>query len=323
MTAAALKILVIGSAGQLAQSLVAADRSGANAIPVVLTAIGRPGIDLARPETIAVACDRVAPDVIVNTAAMTAVDQAETDVEAAWAVNATGAGHVAQIAAARGCPLIHISTDYVFDGCKRTPYGEDDLPAPRNVYGQSKLVGEHEVAAAYARHIILRTSWVYSPFGRNFAKTMLRLARTNDEIRVVDDQIGTPTYAPHLADAIIKLAQHARANAFDVPWGLYHAAGQGATSWCGLAQAVFRRRRERGGGAPRVIAISTRDYPTPARRPRNSQLDSTRLQQTFGIALPDWQSGVADCIRRIRDDEAITPAHDTGGEMVQPERVGE
>lgn len=295
-----MKLLIVGASGQLARSLLEIDKPTG----VDLVATGRPTLDLTAPKTIARLFEQLAPDVVINAAAYTAVDQAEQEPGFAYAINADGAAWLAENCARHGSALIHVSTDYVFDGHNPTPYREDDPPAPLNIYGSTKLAGEQRVAETCKQHIILRTSWVYSPFGRNFVKTMLRLAEMKPELGVVDDQWGCPTYAPDLAAAILRLAQTiaARTEA-DIPWGLYHAAATGATTWCGLAREVFRCAAVVGGPQATVRAITTAEYPVPARRPANSRLDCSKLLRCFGVSLPDWRQGVAACVARLLHDE--------------------
>lgn len=290
-----MRALVIGRDGQLARSL---REAASSATDVSLELIGRPMLDLSKPEGIRAAVAGARPDVVINAAAYTAVDRAESDVETAFAVNAVGPEAIARACEALGVPILHVSTDYVFDGTKRDAYSETDPVAPLGVYGRSKLEGERRVAAACARHLILRTAWIYSPFGSNFVKTMLRLAETRDEIGVVDDQVGSPTYAPHLAEAMLILARHAIAER-GIAWGVYHAAGSGDASWCDLAREVFAASSRLGGPAAWAHAIATADYPTPARRPANSRLDCGRLRRMQGLALPPWQQGVAACVGRL------------------------
>jgi dTDP-4-dehydrorhamnose reductase len=266
-------------------------------------AVGRPTLDLAMPDGVEAAIAAVAPDLIVNAAAYTAVDKAESEPDLAEAINATGAEAVGRAAARLGVPVIHVSTDYVFDGSKTAPYVESDPVAPLGAYGRSKCEGERRLMAACPRSVVLRTAWVYSPYGHNFVKTMLRLAATRDEVSVVDDQVGNPTYAPHLADAIVAIARRILADGH-APWGLYHAAGTGDVTWCGLAREVFAVSARRGGPTARVKAITTADYPTPARRPANSRLSGAKLRETFGFSLPAWQTGVEDCIARLAEDAA-------------------
>lgn len=215
-------------------------------------------------------------------------------------MNRDGARLLAQAAARRGIPIIHLSTDYVYDGCKLEPYVEDDPTGPASVYGRSKLEGEAAVREANPQHVILRTAWVYSPTGKNFVKTMLRLAAERDRVNVVDDQRGSPTFAQHLAVAILDVARQLGPDQrTDAPWGIYHAVGGGTTTWWGLAGEVFRRSAALGGPEAIVDPIASADYPTPAHRPANSQLDCGKLERTFGVKLPAWQDGVAACVERL------------------------
>jgi dTDP-4-dehydrorhamnose reductase len=239
--------------------------------------------------------------VVVNAAAYTAVDKAESESALANDVNARGAGYVARACAAHSIPIIHISTDYVFDGLKDDPYREDDPTGPINAYGRSKLEGEARVADACARHLILRTAWVHSPWGGNFVKTMLRLATERPAVSVVGDQKGSPTYAPHLAEVVLAIANRAVADPAGTPWGIYHAVGAGETNWFGFAREIFRSAAEHGLPAAEVTAITTADYPTPARRPANSRLNCDRLRQSFGLELPDWRIGTQRCVARLSE----------------------
>jgi dTDP-4-dehydrorhamnose reductase len=289
-----VKLLVTGREGQLARGL--AETAGAG---VQVVAIGRAELDLADAKSVAAAVARERPDIVVNAAAYTAVDRAETEPAVAHGVNALGAEHVAKACAARAIPIIHISTDYVFDGTKDGPYVEDDSTAPINVYGRTKLEGEQRVAKACERHLILRTAWVHSPWGTNFVKTMLRLATTRPNIGVVDDQKGSPTYAPHLAATVLAIAGRVAADPAGMRWGVYHAVGAGETTWFGFAREVFRHAVEHGLPAAEVAAIATAAYPTLARRPANSRLNCDRLRLLLGVELPDWQVGVRDCVMRI------------------------
>ena len=293
-----MKLLVIGSTGQLARCL--AEKNG-SAVEVVTA--GRPEVDLKEPDSVRRAIERHSPAVVVNAAAYTAVDRAESEPNEAFDVNARGAGLIAQCCEAAGAPLIHISTDYVFDGSSSRAYVETDSANPLSVYGRSKLAGEEEVVAGTARHVILRTSWVFSPFGSNFVKTMLRLAETRDEIAVVDDQIGVPTYAPDLADVVLAVATRLPAAAIgsDV-FGVFHAAGSGEVTWCGFAREIFRLEAAAGRKAPHVKPIPTSAYPTPARRPANSRLDCSRLDHVVGLRLPPWPDGLARCLERLARD---------------------
>lgn len=260
---------------------------------------GRPDTDVTHPETIARTIDHVCPDVVICAAAHTAVDAAEADPEAAHAVNATGAGQVATACAARGAPLIHFSTDYVFDGSKTAPYVEGDAANPVNAYGWSKRAGEIAVLDAGGRAVILRLSWVYDAHSRNFLRTMLRISRTRDEIGVVQDQIGRPTYAPHAAAATLRVAERL-VRSRDAPLGVHHLSGGGdASSWAVFAEEIFAHSRRRGGPSARVKPIPTTDYPTPAARPLNSMLDCSLITRNYGVASPDWRTGVAECMDHV------------------------
>lgn len=291
-----MRIAVTGTTGQLVRSLLA----GANAAGVEVVAIGRPELDLARPADIGAALARSGADCIVNAAAYTAVDKAENEPELAMAVNAAGARAVAAAASAMGLPLIQISTDYVFDGTLPRPWREDDATVPLGAYGRSKLAGEQAVAAASDDCAILRTAWVHSPYGQNFVKTMMRLAESREELGVVADQIGTPTYAQALAEAVIQIAIRLAAEPANAGLrGVFHVAGSGETSWAGLAEAVFSASASLGGPSARVKPITTADYPTPARRPANSRLDCGLLEARYGLRLPPWQVSVEDCVARL------------------------
>ncbi len=291
-----MNTLVIGNKGQLARSLIEAKKPKG----MELIAVGRPACDITLPETVARAFNLINPDLVINTAAYTSVDRAESEPQLALAVNAKGASTVARACSSRAIPLIHISTDYVFDGSKGAPYVEDDLVAPLGVYGRTKLEGEQAVTEICARHVVLRTAWIVSPFGRNFIKTILRIAENQPEIGVIADQFGNPTYAPHLATAILKICSsilggHKAALA----WGTYHAAGTGEATWCDLAQAVFVQSKRLGGRFAVARPIATEDYPTPARRPANSRLNCAKLARTYGITLPHWRDGVSECVSQL------------------------
>lgn len=292
-----MRLLIAGWQGQVARGLVEMAPGDPN---VTACAVGRPALDICEAKTIERAMVNTRPDVVINSAAYTAVDKAESDQDQAFRMNRDGARALAEAAAKAGVPIIHLSTDYVFDGAKAAPYVETDATGPVTVYGRSKLEGEDAVRAANPRHVIVRTAWVHSPGGNNFVKTMLRLAGERDELRVVGDQSGNPTYAPHLCSAILDIARQIKGQAEDFSgWGLYHAAGAGITTWHGLASEVMRVSGERGGPSVPVTAITTADYPTPAKRPANSALDCSKLQRTFGITLPTWQDGAATCVGRL------------------------
>lgn len=299
----ALRVLVTGGSGQVGRSLAAISAdSGPDFSQAVFPRHDE--LDVTMPDTIASMFDTVMPELVVNCAAFTAVDRAEDEEDQAFAINAAGAGNIAQACARDGVPLIHLSTDYVFDGSKPSPYTEADTPNPVSAYGRSKLAGERLVAENHGWHIILRTAWVHSPYGGNFVKTMLRLATARDTVSVVADQYGTPTYAPHLAAAIIAISQglSTRQQTTGI-WGTYHATGAGETNWADLARAVFQQADHSGLPVASVSDIETRDFPTPADRPANSRLDCALLLTTFGVQLPDWRTGVQACVTALAEDD--------------------
>jgi len=289
-----VRILVTGSTGQVGRSLVPAlSRLGE------VIALDRATCDLSDLAAINRALHAVQPDVIVNPAAYTAVDKAETERNAAFAVNSRAPGMLAQLAAERGVPLIHYSTDYVYDGRKPTPYVEDDPTNPLSVYGTSKLDGEEEIRANLQRHVILRTSWVFSEHGTNFLKTMLRLGMERDTLNVVADQIGAPTPAHFIAQATATIIQ--RLQQGDAPFGTYHLASAGQTSWHGYAEFLLTNARRLG--IPLKVnvinPIPAAAYPVPAVRPANSRLDTSKLARDFAITPPPWQDGVVQVLERL------------------------
>ena len=288
-----MRIIVTGKQGQVVSSLI---ERGAGKADII--ALGRPEFDLAE-ENVAAAFDTLRPDVIVNAAAYTMVDKAETDSETAMRVNAIGAGAVASAATRLGVPLIHLSTDYVFDGAQNRPYREDDPTGPTGVYGRTKLEGERRVAANCGNHAILRTAWVYSPFGSNFVRTMLRLGETRSELGVVADQQGNPTSALDIADGVLEIAQRLTRDPSPALRGVFHMSGAGEATWADFATEVFALAQARGRAPVVVKRIGTTDYPTPAKRPANSRLDNTRLIKTFGFSLPDWRSSLTLCVDRL------------------------
>jgi dTDP-4-dehydrorhamnose reductase len=291
-----MRVLVTGREGQLARSL--AERGAAHP-GLSLETVGRPDLDLERPESIAAAIAAAAPDAVINTAAYTAVDQAEDDSEAAFRINAAAAAEVAAAARRAGARIIQVSTDYVFDGSAEDAYPETAPTAPLGVYGRSKLEGERGVAEANPDHLILRTAWVYSPFGRNFVRTMLNAAQTRDEVNVVDDQYGNPTSALDIADGILAILGRWPGEPGAGLGQVYHLAGTGSTSWCGLARHVFEQASALGLPAARVSPIRTEDWPTRAVRPRNSRLDCAKLERDFGYRAPPWRESVAATVRRL------------------------
>ena len=291
-----MRIAVTGLTGQVVSALLErAPRA------VAMIALGRPQLDLSMREPVLATLRSARCDAIVNAAAYTAVDRAESEPEIAMRINGAGAGYVAEIAAELGVPLVHLSTDYVFDGALGRPYREDDPTGPTGAYGRSKLAGEQKIASIHANHAILRTAWVYSPFGSNFVKTMLRLGETRTEVGVVADQIGNPTSALDIADAVLTVAMRLHADADPRLRGVFHMTGTGEASWADFAEEIFQQAEKRGRSPVRVNRIATVDYPTPARRPANSRLDTAKLREIHGVALPDWRVSLAGCIARLVD----------------------
>lgn len=299
-----MRVAVVGRSGQLAQCLV--ERAHGRGVAVV--AAGRPDLDLGREASILPALEAIAPDVVVNAAAMTAVDMAESDVALSLAVNKRGAELVAAAATALDVPVIHVSTDYVFDGAAGRAYAETDMPNPLSVYGASKLGGERAVAEANPRHLIVRTAWVHSPFGSNFVRAILSKAAWAEEIEVVADQVGSPTSGLELADALLHAAR--RLPAGEAPCGLYHVAGEGATSRADQARAVLEASRRLGGPYARVRDVATGAAGQRAPRPRNSSLSSETFAAAFGWRMRPWEEGIAEVVARLvaeGDSVAGTP----------------
>jgi dTDP-4-dehydrorhamnose reductase len=291
-----MKLLVIGAQGQLARCLLEAGKTR----NFNIVGVGRSDIDLLNVENIIRLVKGVTPSLVINAAAYTAVDRAELEPAAAFAINAEAPGHIARACQHNRTPLIHMSTDYVFDGTNAEAYREEDAVAPLGVYGLSKLEGERRVAEALPQHIIVRTAWIYSPYGNNFAKTMLALARNRSELRIVDDQVGNPTYGPHLANAILSAADKSVRSANTcAQWGTYHLAGSGVTSWYNFAREIFGQSARLGGPVVKLRPIATSEYPTSSKRPSNSALNSSKFFRAFGIRLPHWRLGVSECIGRL------------------------
>lgn len=290
-----LRLVVTGSRGQVVRALL--ERGPQAGVEIV--ALGRPRLDLLKPSSILPALKAMRPDVVVNAAAFTAVDLAETHSKEARAVNTDGAGEVARATVQLEAPVIQLSTDYVFDGALDRPYREDDATGPISEYGRSKLAGERAVAAATSNHAILRTAWIYSPFGRNFVRTMLDLAATREEIAVVADQLGAPTSAHDLADGVIKVALTLKSNDTPNLRGVFHLTAQGEATWAEFADAIFALSRERGGPFARVTPIPTSAYPALARRPANARLDTARIAREHGVTLPHWRQALAICMSRL------------------------
>ncbi len=294
-----MKLLCIGHDGQLARALF----EQATTLGIDLVARGRPSIDLLSPDTVERALIEVGPSVVINTAAYTHVDGAEQDAASAYALNQAAAETLAAATANRSIPLIHVSTDYVFDGTSPAPYLETAPAAPSGIYGASKLAGERAVAAANPQHVILRTAWLYSPFGQNFLKTMLRLAERDVAIRVVNDQFGSPTSALDLAAAILQICERIDASPKDPFWGVFHATALGETHWAEFAKVIFKHSAAMNGPSTKVAEIPSSAYPTPVKRPANSSLCCDKLLSVFGISLPQWQKSVAAIVARVLDEK--------------------
>jgi dTDP-4-dehydrorhamnose reductase len=299
-----MKILLTGKDGQVGFELV---RALAPLGEVV--AVGRAACDLLDADSLRELVRSHAPDVIVNAAAYTAVDRAESEQEASFAINGRAPGVLGEEAAALGAMVVHYSSDYVFDGAGQAPYTEADRPAPQSVYGSSKLAGERALAEACSRHLILRTSWVLGSHGGNFAKTMLRLAAERDRLTVVDDQFGAPTSAALLADLTAHLIrQHACGSGTDFPYGTYHVAAAGETNWYEYARFVLDAAQAAGrplrAKSEDVLPVKSAAYPTAAKRPANSRLDTSLFSQTFGLHLPPWQDGVRHVLQQILESES-------------------
>jgi dTDP-4-dehydrorhamnose reductase len=288
-----MKLLVLGAGGQVGHEL----RRRAWPAGSSIAAFDRAGLDISQRDQVFAAVARERPDIVVNAAAYTAVDRAESEPDIAWAGNCTGPANLAAACHDALIPLIHLSTDYVFDGSKVGLYREDDPVAPLGVYGKSKEAGDRAVREALPQHVILRTAWVYSAHGRNFVKTMLRLAADRPVLRVVADQIGSPTSAGDIAAAIGTIVEQLSAG--NSRWGTYHFAGGGAVTWHGFAEAIFELAAPWRGAPPLVEAITTADYPTPARRPSNSVLDCRRIGEAFSIVPRPWREALAEVIGEL------------------------
>lgn len=293
------RFVVTGLRGQVAQSLV---MLGAIRHDVEVVPVGRPDLNLCSPETITSSILAARPDVIVSAAAYTAVDQAEGDERAAHIANGIAPGELARVAKTLKVPIVHLSTDYVFDGGKLEPYVESDPVAPLGAYGRTKLAGEQLVASVYDNHAILRTAWIYSPFGRNFLRTMLRAAETRTEVSVVDDQVGNPTSAIDIADAILKVGYNLLGSTDQALRGLFHLTGSGEATWADFAEEIFAISGSLGGPVAKVARIATSAYATAASRPCNSRLDCNRIDKSHGVVLPEWRISTARVVKNV-----ITP----------------
>ena len=300
-----MRILVAGRQGMLAQDLVPSlEASGFEVMGKDL-----PELDICQMAIIHQVFKEVQPDLLINVAAYTAVDKAESDPDAAFAVNRDGAGWLAEACHSARIPLIHVSTDYVFDGLATCPYKEDDPVGPLGVYGQSKWEGEQAIRNRHREHLIVRSAWLYSRNGTNFVNTMLRLAGEREDLQVVNDQQGCPTWTKDLASALTAMCERIKLGRSIIPWGTYHFCGAGETTWHGFAQAtieearVFQKLAVKG-----IIPIPTEAYPTPARRPRYSVLDCSKIQDSFGLTPPTWRKGLHHCIREIYACPTSLPA---------------
>ncbi len=296
-----MRILLFGPNGQVGSELRSLPWDGG----LDLIPVGRDEADLSADDAAAAVIHREKPDLVVNAAAYTAVDKAEGEPDLAKAVNAAAPGSMARACADLGIPVIHISTDFVFDGSKPTPYVEEDPTGPVSVYGQSKLDGEEAVRAAHADHLILRTAWVFSPFGNNFLKTMLRLGAERDELGIVDDQRGCPTSAAGIARAIRSIIDRLKAGEPLQP-GTYHYCGDEAVTWFGFASAIFQAAAGRLPGGVKVKPIGTADYPTPARRPANSVMSCAKIRAVYGIEPDDWRREVSEIVDRLLSESSKT-----------------
>jgi len=292
-----MRILAAGWHGQIASAFM---QTAPGREDISAFAIGRPGLDICEPRSVERALGDIRPDVLINLAGYTEVDGAESEPELAFALNSAGARLLAEAAARRDVPIIHISTSYVFDGQKRSAYVETDQTHPSTIYGKSKLAGEVEVQRANPKHIILRTEWIHSPFGRCFVSNILQRAQLGMPLKVANDQYGNPTYAPHLVDAILEVAAYLTSRPpEDIPWGVYHAAGSGTATWYDVAREVLVKSEQLRGLSFSLDAITSAEYSTPPHRSPNSELDCSRLEQAFGVKLPAWQTGVQECVAHL------------------------
>jgi dTDP-4-dehydrorhamnose reductase len=290
-----MKIVVFGAGGQIGREVCRAARPSR----YMVLPLDRKAVDISKSAAVAAILTRETPDLAINLAAYTAVDRAESEPDQAWAVNCAGAAHIAAACGENATPLIHLSTDYVFDGRNTGRYREDDAVGPLGVYGRSKEAGERAVRAALAQHVILRTAWVFGAYGSNFVKTMLRLAAERPVLRVVADQRGCPTAAADIAAALMLIAGYIERG--EGKWGTYHFAGAGPISWHGFAEAIFDLAAPQLAARPKVEPITTDQYPTPAQRPMNSVLDCRKIHDVFGISSPSWRRGLAAVIREMAE----------------------
>ncbi|MBW2058981.1 MAG: dTDP-4-dehydrorhamnose reductase [Deltaproteobacteria bacterium] len=291
-----MRIVVVGNLGMLGRDL----QPGLERAGYLVRGFDLPELDIRKPREVLDCLKEARPGAVVNCAAYTDVDRAESEPGIAFAVNRDGPANLAEACRTLGIPLVHLSTDYVFDGRAGRAYREDDPANPINVYGRSKWDGEEAVRSRLDRHIILRTSWLFGSHGRNFVKTMLELAREKKEIRVVADQHGCPTWTGHLEEAIRVLIDRIRAGSPGFSWGTYHFCGRGSTTWYGFAKAIVAGSRAwEGSAGPRVVPVTTEEYPTPARRPMRSILDCSKIGEVFGIAARPWREGLREVLREL------------------------
>ena len=284
-----MRVLINGQHGQVSREL---SRRLHNVDELIV--MGRDQLDLAKPDLIRETVRGIRPDLIINAAGYTGVDQAEREPEAAFALNAVAPGILAEEAFALDVPLIHYSTDYVFDGSKPEPYNEEDIPNPLGIYGKSKLAGERAIAAVDGKYVILRTSWVYSTHGHNFLLTMQRLLQERSELRIVDDQIGAPTWAGSVANSTLAIIEEWQRG--NEKWGTYHLTAQGQVSWFGFAQAIRDALQRQGKPAATLLPISSAEYPAKAARPLNSRLDCSKLENDWCVSQPHWQESLFECL---------------------------
>lgn len=292
-----MKILVTGAHGQVGKELsVTASKLGHE----VMTT-GRIELDITEAQSVEIYIKNNLPDIVINAAAYTAVDKAEQQQDQAYAINHLGAKNIAIACAKHNIPLLHISTDYVFDGSKTEPYNEDDTVSPLGIYGKSKWQGEEVIRKQLKQYIILRVAWVFGAHGNNFVKTMLRLGKDRDELNVVADQFGGPSPAKNIAETLIRLAEKFEQNK-NLQWGTYHYCGHSKTTWCEFAKEIFKQANEIGllENEVTVNPITTSEYPTPAKRPSNSMLNCTKLLNTFGIEMPDWREAVNEVLTELK-----------------------
>ena len=291
-----MRIVVTGKVGQVVTALQA---QAARYDDIELITLGRPDIDLADLSSLEAPIKAANPDVILSVAAYTAVDKAESEPELAQTINGDAPGELARLAASLNIPILHLSTDYVFAGDKDEVYLETDPTGPVSVYGRTKLSGEDKIKAETDNYVILRTAWVYSPYGNNFVKTMLRLGASRDEVGVVSDQLGCPTYAPEIARALLAIARQVVNDPDPILRGTFNLTGQGETSWAGFAEAIFEEATDTLGRTVRVNAIPTSAYPTPAKRPANSRLSGAKLDEVYGLQLDPWGVSLKTCLDEL------------------------